>query len=323
MKRVQFDAYGPPDVLTLVDAPLPEPAEDEVLVQVAVAGVNLVDLYQRSGAYTVRFPWTPGFEGSGTVVAVGTAVTGVREGDRVAWSGAPDSYAEYCVVSEQRLVPVPDALSLEDAAAALVHGMTAHFLATDVVDLGPDSSCLVHAAAGGVGGLLCQFAAERGATVIGTVSQQHKVEAAREAGASEVIDYSRDGFAAQVRQLTADRGVDVVYDGVGRSTFVEGLGCLRPRGTFVLYGQSSGPAEPLDPQVLQARGSVFLTKASLGHYDTTRADRLRRAAEVFSAVLVGRLRLRHSGYPLADAAHAHQALHSRATIGKILLYPQS
>ena len=322
MRRIVFDAYGPPAVMRLVEAAAPEPGDDQVLVRVAAAGVNFVDLLQRSGAYTVRFPWTPGIEGSGTVLRAGPAVTGVAEGDRVAWTGFPGSYASHCVVPARQLVPVPDALSLDDAAAALIQGMTAHFLASDVVPLDDTSTCLVHAAAGGVGGLLCQLATLRGASVIGTVSNPGKVQAAREAGAAHVIDYSGGHFAERVMELTGGEGVDAVYDGVGRATFTEGLTCLRPRGTFVLYGQASGPAAPLDPQVLNARGSLFLTKASLGHYDTTRAQLLHRAGEVMNLLLGGQLRLRvHNTYPLQDAPAAHEAIESRRSLGKVLLRP--
>jgi NADPH2:quinone reductase len=322
MRRVVFDGYGPPSVMTVVEAPDPEPGANEVLVRVAAAGVNFVDLFQRSGVYTVRFPFTPGFEGSGTVLRTGPGVTGVAEGDRVAWTGAPGSYATHCVVPAGRLVPLPDAITMDAAAAALIQGMTAHFLTSDVVPLGAGSTWLVHAAAGGVGGLLCQLAALRGATVIGTVSNEAKAKVAAEAGAGHVIDYSSGHFAERVKELTGGRGVDVVFDAVGRDTFMEGLACLRPRGTFVLYGQTSGPVDPFDPQVLNSRGSLFLTKASLGHYDTTPAEMQRRAGQVLDHVLDGRLRLRvHGTYSLDDAAAAHQALESRTALGKVLLHP--
>jgi NADPH2:quinone reductase len=322
MRRVVAEAYGPPDVMRLARGPDPAPAANEVLIRVAAAGVNYIDLYQRTGAYTVAFPWTPGVEGSGIVAAVGPAVTEVAVGDRVAWAGCPGSYASHLVAQARRLVPVPAALALTDAAAALVQGMTAHFLAVDVVALDAASSCLVHAAAGGVGGLLCQLARARGATVIGTVSHPGKAPAARAAGATHVIGYAGGHFAEQVMAITGGRGVDVVYDAVGRDTFAGGLACLRPRGTFVLYGQTSGPVGPVDPQELNARGSLYLTKASLSHYDTTRAQLLHRAAAVFGHLLAGELRLRvHGVYPLADAPFAHAALESRSVLGKVLLRP--
>ncbi|MEC3976906.1 quinone oxidoreductase family protein [Amycolatopsis sp. H20-H5] len=322
MRRVVFDAYGPPDVLRTVDGEVPEPGEGQVLVRVAAAGVNFVDLYQRSGAYTVRFPFTPGFEGSGTILGVGPGVPGFAAGDRVAWAGSPNSYATHCLVKAERLVPVPDALDLDVAAAVLIQGMTAHFLASDVVTLPEGATCLVHAAAGGVGALLCQLAVLRGAKVIGTVSSAAKAEVAQAAGAGHVIDYSAGDFAERVKEITGGEGVDVVYDAVGRDTFEAGLTCLRPRGTFVLYGQTSGPAAPLDPQVLNARGSLFLTKASLGHYDKTREQLLHRAGEVFAAVVDGSLRPRvHQTYTLADAPEAHREIESRNAIGKVLLRP--
>jgi NADPH:quinone reductase len=322
MRRVVIDGYGPPDVMKITECADPEPGDNQVLVRVSAAGVNFIDLYQRTGAYTVQFPWTPGIEGSGVVLRVGTAVSGVADGDRVAWAGCPGSYASHCLVPAERLVPVPDAISLRDAATGLVQGMTAHFLASDVVPLDETKTCLVHAAAGGVGGLLCQIAGLRGATVIGTVSHPAKEQAARAAGATHVIVYSRNHFADQVMDLTSGRGTDVVYDAVGRDTFAEGLACLRPRGTFVLYGQTSGPVEAVDPQELGRRGSLFLTKASLSHYDRTRADLLRRASEVLRLVLNGSLRLRlHGEYPLEDAPAAHEALESRTVTGKVLLRP--
>lgn len=323
MRHVVFDDYGPPGVLTVRTEATPVPGEGDVIVRVAAAGVNFVDLLQRSGAYQVTFPFTPGFEGSGVVEQVGSAVTGFAAGDRVAWSGAPGSYATHCRVPADRLVPVPDAMDLADAAAVLVQGMTAHFLATDVVAVRKGDVCLIHAAAGGVGGLLCQFAALRGATVIGTVSRPDKEAAAVAAGAEYVIDHTRADVAEQVREITEGRGVDVVYDAIGRDTIEAGLNSLRPRGTFVLYGQSGGAVDAIDPQTLNRRGSLFFTKPSLGHYDATRDSLLRRAGEVFSHVTDGRLRVRvHDTYPLERAADAHTALEARTVIGKALLRPE-
>jgi NADPH2:quinone reductase len=321
-RRVVFDAQGPPEVMRVVETFVPEPGQDQVLASVAWAGVNFVDLLQRGGEYSVKLPMTPGMEGSGTVLRVGPGVTGVAAGDRVAWMGVPGSYTSHCVVPVQRLVPVPAAVGLDDAAAALVHGMTAHFLASDVVPLGASSTCLVHAAAGGVGGLLCQLAAARGACVIGGVSRPDKAQSALAAGARHVIDYGGGRFADRVAELTGGTGVDVVYDAVGRDVFAESLNCLRPRGTYVLYGQASGPVGPVDPQLLNARGSLFLTKASLGHYDTSREQLLRRSAQVFDLVAGGALKLRvHQKLDLRDAPAAHVALSSRETLGKILLRP--
>ena len=321
--RVAFHEQGGPEVLTLLDCPVPQPDSGQVLVRVAAAGVNIVDLYQRSGAYSVQLPFTPGFEASGIVEQVGEAVTGVAVGDRVAWFGSPGAYAEFCLVPSQRLLPVPAGLALDQAAAALIQGMTAHFLAHDVTEFGPGSTVLVHAASGGVGALLCQYARGRGARVIGTTSSAIKAVAAHAAGAEHVVlDYTQSGFREQVRQWTDGRGVDVVFDGVGRDTALEGLDCLCPRGTMVLYGQTSGAVEPIDPQLLAGKGSLFLTKASLSHYDSDRAAMLARAGAVFDDVLAGRLRLRvHGSYPLAEAGKAHQALESRVAIGKVLIRP--
>ncbi|MEX5720034.1 quinone oxidoreductase family protein [Geodermatophilus maliterrae] len=319
-----LESQGPPSVLRAVDCELPEPGQGQVLVRVVATGVNVVDLLQRSGSYAVSLPFTPGLEGSGVVERVGPGTGGVSPGDRVAWAAPAGSYATHCLVRADRIVPVPERLPLEVAATVLVQGMTAHALATDVVPLRPGDVCLVHAAAGGVGGLLCQYAAARGATVVATASGAEKAQTALAHGARYVVDYAVDytveDVAARVRELTG--GVDVVYDGVGRDTFAAGLSCLRPRGTFVLYGQTSGPVPPVDPQVLQAGGSLFLTKASLGAYDPTREDLLRRAATVFDDVLARRLVPRlHAAYALEEAAEAHAEIESRRSIGKLLLRP--
>ncbi|GIJ22973.1 quinone oxidoreductase family protein [Micromonospora lutea] len=322
VRRVVMDAYGPPDVLTLREVRLPPVAAGEVLVRVAAAGVNVVDLYQRSGTYQVALPFTPGIEGSGTVLRVGADVTGLVPGDRVGWMGQPGAYATHCLVPAARLVPVPDGLSLTGAAALLIQGMTAHLLATEVYPLGDGVVCVVHSAAGGVGGLLCQLAARRGATVIGTVSRDDKSAAASTAGAHHVVNYRTTSFAARVRDITGGRGADVVYDAVGRDTFTDGLACLRPGGAMVLYGQASGAVDPVDPALLNSLGSLFLTKASLSHYDRTPDQTRRRAAAVFDEVLAGRLRIRtHATFPLSAAPAAHEALASRRTVGKILLLP--
>jgi len=321
-RRVTLDAYGPPEVLTPRDTDLPRVSAGEVLVRVAAAGVNVVDLYQRSGVYSVSLPFTPGIEGSGTVLRVGADVAGVAVGDRVAWMGQPGAYATHCVVPATRLVPVPDGMSLTDAAAILIHGMTAHLLTTDVYPLTDGAVCLVHSAAGGVGGVLCQLAAGLGATVIGTVSRDDKISAALAAGAHHVVNYRATSFPGRVRELTGGRGADVVYDAVGRDTFADGLTCLRPGGSMVLYGQASGPVDPVDPQLLNSYGSLFLTKASLSHYDRTPERMRRRASAVFDDVLAGWLRVRvHAVFPLAAAAAAHEELASRRTLGKILLVP--
>lgn len=322
IRRVVMQEYGPPEVLAVHAAPVPQVGAGEVLVRTAAAGVNVVDLYQRTGLYRVSLPFTPGIEASGTVLRVGAGVTDVRPGDRVAWMGQPGAYASHTVVPASRLVAVPAAMSLADAAAVLIHGMTAHLLATDVFPVGAGTVCLVHSAAGGVGGLLCQLAARRGATVVGTVSRDDKAPAAIAAGAHHVINYRREAFAARVRELTGGRGADVVYDAIGRDTFADGLTCLRPGGTFVLYGQISGAVDPVDPQLLNSHGSLFLTKPSLSHYDRAPEQTRRRAATVFDDVVRGRLRVRvHATAPLEEAAAAHEELASRRTLGKILLLP--
>ncbi|GAA2553294.1 quinone oxidoreductase [Winogradskya consettensis] len=323
MRQVVTYRHGPPDVLAVVDTPTPHAGSGQVVVQVAAAGVNYLDVYQRSGAYTVPLPFPLGVEGSGVVVEAGPDTPGFDVGDRVVWMGGRGAYATHCLVAADSLIKVPTAVALTDAAAVLVQGMTAHFLATDVVRLGVGDTCLVHAAAGGVGGLLTQLAVQRGATVVATVSTAAKAEAARQAGAAHVIDYSSGEFAQRVMDVTGGIGVDAVYDGQGGSIVEEGLRCLRPRGAFVLYGQTAGPVAPLDPRLLNARGSLFFTKPSLSHYDTTPDAVSRRAGEVLACVADGRLTPRvHGHYLLEGAAQAHTALETRATIGKLLLCPR-
>jgi NADPH:quinone reductase len=319
MRRVIMTRQGPPGVLRVEDAEMPEPAADEVLVRVTTAGVNYVDLLQRSGTYRVQLPFTPGFEGAGVVERAGSAVTMAAEGDRVAWMGPSRAYASHCVVSADRLVPVPGAMEDGVAVAALVHGMTAHLLVSDVAPVNAGQTCLVHAAVGGVGGLLCQYAKLRGATVIATVSNAAKADVARAAGAACVIDYRHADLVSQVRQITGGTGVDVVYDAVGRDTVAAGLASLGHGGMFVLYGQTSGPVTAVDPQQLTGR---FFTKASLGHYDRTAKQMRRRADTVFGDVVAGRVRPRiHKEYPLSEAAAAHEEIESRRSIGKVLLRP--
>ncbi|MEV5573161.1 quinone oxidoreductase [Spirillospora sp. NPDC052269] len=320
MRRIVLSQQGAPDVMRVAEAAEPEPGDGEVLVRVTVAGVNMTDLFQRSGAYKVALPFTPGMEGAGVVLRTGPGVTDVRPGLRVAWAVPSASYATHCVVPAGRLVPLPDDVTDEDAVAALVQGMTAHMLATDVVPLAEGDTCLVLAAGGGVGGLLSQIAVLRGARVIGTASGPAKAKAAAESGAEHVVDYSDGRFAERVLELTGGRGVDVVYDAVGRDTFDQGLACLRPRGTFVSYGQTGGPVGAVDLGALQ--GTLFLTKPSLGRYDTTPDLVLRRAAAVLGLVREGALRPRiHGVHPLADAPAAHRAVESREAAGKVLLSP--
>jgi NADPH:quinone reductase len=313
---------GGPEVMTPVELPTPAPGPGEVLVRVAAAGVNFIDIYQRTGQYAVPLPILLGSEGAGLVEAVGSPDTGFAPGDRVAWASVPGSYATHVVAPAERLVPVPAGLGLPLAAAAMLQGMTAHYLAHATYRVGPADTCLVHAAAGGVGLLLCQMARRAGARVIGTVSTDEKAALARGAGADEIILYTRDDFAVETRRITAGRGVDVVYDSVGRTTFDKSLACLRPRGMMVLFGQSSGAVPPLELQVLAQKGSLFITRPTLQHYVASRAELLERAGAVLEAVARGELTVRVGAtFPLADAARAHEKLAGRETAGKVLLVP--
>ena len=320
MRAVQVQAHGGPEVLVPADVPDPEPGEGGVLVEVGAAGVNFIDIYLRSGLYPTALPVVPGLEGAGTVLAVGPGVSDVAVGERVAFCDGPGSYAARAVIPEARLVPVPDAVSTELAAAALLQGMTAHYLVHDTHPVAPGDAVLVHAGAGGMGLLLCRMASALGATVITTTSSEAKGELAREAGAHHVLRY--EDFADRVRELTDGAGVAVVYDGVGATTFDGSLKALRVRGVMALYGAASGPVPPVDPQRLNSGGSLWLTRPSLGwHVMTTEALR-ERAASVFASVADGTLPIRVGGrYPLGDAAQAHRDLEGRASTGKLLLIP--
>jgi NADPH2:quinone reductase len=320
MRAIVAEMHGGPEVLRLVERPDPEPGQGEARVRVAAAGVNFIDIYHRSGAYPTAPPVPLGLEGAGVVEAVGAGVDEVAEGDRVAWAAVAGSYATHVIAPAARLVPVPELVPLETAAAVLLQGMTAHYLSHDSFQLGPGDECLVHAGAGGVGLLLTQMAKRAGARVFTTVSTEEKAEAAREAGADEVIFYARDDFAAEVRRLTQGRGVRVVYDGVGRDTFHRGLDCLAPRGFMILFGQSSGPVSPIDPQILNTKGSLFLQRPVLFHHVADRGELLDRAERVLAWVGEGGLRVRvDTVFPLEDAADAHRALEGRTTIGKVML----
>lgn len=322
MRAVVVTTPGGPDVMEVVDRPTPEPGPGEVLVDVAAGGVNFIDTYHRSGAYPLPAPFVVGSEGAGRVVATGAGVRDVRVGDRVAWAMVPGTgYAEQAVVPADRLVPVPDDVDDETAAAVLLQGMTAQFLTRSTFPVSAGDDVLVHAAAGGVGLLLTQMASAAGARVIGTTSTPDKAALAREAGAAEIVPADAD-LAAEVRRITGGRGVDVVYDGVGRATFDAGLDCLRPRGMMVLFGAASGPVPPLDPQVLNAKGSLFLTRPSLVHYTAERAELLERAGDVLELVRTGRLAVRIGGrYRLTEARRAHEDLEGRRTTGKLLVLP--
>lgn len=322
MRAVRVHEVGGPDVLRVDEMDDLEPGEGQVRIRVAAAGVNFIDIYQRSGAYAGEPPFTLGVEAAGTVDAAGSGVEGVASGDRVAFAMVPGAYAEQVVVPADRVVAVPDGVDLQVAAALMLQGMTAHYLAASTVPLTPEHRVLVHAAAGGVGLLLVQIAKRRGATVYGTVSTEEKAELARAAGADEVIRYTERSFAQAMAELTDGRGVDVVYDSVGKDTFDGSLASLRPRGHLVLFGQSSGAVDPVDPQRLNSGGSLFLTRPTLAHYVAERSELEQRAADLFGWVRDGELDVRvGETHPLEDASVAHRRLEGRQTTGKVLLVP--
>lgn len=323
MRAIQIHETGGPENMHLVEVPDPVPGDGELLVDVAAAGVNFIDTYHRSGLYPMRMPLTLGLEGAGRVRSLGAGVEGFEPGDRVAWAHTPGSYAERVAVRAVEAVKIPDGVSDEQAVGATLQGMTAHFLVTATYPVAEGDAVLVHAAAGGVGLLLTQLATARGARVIGTVSTPAKAELARAAGAAEVINYSEvDDLAAAVKDATGGEGVAVVYDGVGKSTFDASLASLRRRGMLVLFGGASGPVPPVDPQRLNAGGSLFLTRPTLFHYIATRAELEWHAGEVFDAVAKGTLDIRIGHrYPLAEAARAHEDLQGRRTTGKLVLLP--
>jgi NADPH2:quinone reductase len=308
--------------MELVDLPQPVPGPGQALVKIAASGVNFIDVYFRAGLYKVELPATLGSEAAGTVESVGAGVTEFAPGDRVAYAMARGSYAEYAVVPAAQLVKIPAAIDFQTAAAAMLQGMTAHYLTHSTFALKSGDTCLVHAAAGGAGLLLVQMAHRIGARVFGTVSTEAKAQLARQAGADEIIFYTQQDFEAEVRRLTGGRGVDVVYDSVGATTFAKSLGCLRPRGMLALFGQSSGPVAPFDPNILNAKGSLFLTRPGLVHHLLTREELLWRAGDVLGWTASGKLKPRiDRAYPLADAAAAHRDLEARRTAGKLLLIP--
>ncbi|MCL5966936.1 MAG: quinone oxidoreductase [Deltaproteobacteria bacterium] len=322
MKAIGIHRYGGPEVLIAGDVPVPKFGGGQALVRLTAVGVNFIDIYQRMGLYPLPLPFTPGNEGAGIVEEVGPGVAEVSPGDQVAYAGAIGSYAEYAVVPSWRLVRIPRGIAPETAAAAMLQGMTAHYLSRDAYPLKPGDACLVHAAAGGVGLLLVQMAKQRGARVIGTVSTPEKAVLARDAGADDVVLYTERDFESEVRRLTGGAGVQAVYDSVGLSTFEKSLNCLAPRGYLVLYGQASGPVPPFDPQILNAKGGLFLTRPSLAHYTRTREELLSRAGEILDWIAGGQLRVRIAGtFPLEEAEKAHRLLAARQTTGKILLRP--
>ena len=322
MRAIRIQQFGGPEAMGLEELPTPKPGDGQALVRIEAAGVNFIDVYQRTGLYKNPLPYGLGLEGAGVVEAVGGGVTTVRVGDRVAWTGIPGSYATHNVVPADKLVTLPAGVDARAGASAMLQGMTAHYLAHSTYPLKAGDTCVVHAAAGGVGLLLCQMAKRAGARVIGTVSTEEKAKLAREAGAHDVILYTRQDFETEVKRLTGGKGVQVIYDSVGKDTFEKGFNCLAMRGYMVLYGASSGPVAPLDPQALNAKGSLFLTRPSLFHYTATREDLAKRAGDVLGWIQKGELKLRIGAtFPLAEAAKAHQDLEGRRTTGKVLLIP--
>lgn len=322
MKAIRIHQFGGPEVLRYEDVPTPEPGPGQARVRVAAIGLNYIDTYHRAGLYPAPLPFTPGMEAAGVVDAVGPDVTAVKPGDRVAYAMVLGAYAEYAVVPADKLVVLPDAVTFEQAAAAMLQGMTAHYLALSTFPLKPGDTALVHAAAGGVGLLLVQVAKRAGATVIGTVGNEAKAALARQAGADAVILYDQVDWVQEVRRLTGGRGVDVVYDGVGAATFEGSLDCLRPRGLLCLFGQASGPVPPVNLQILNTKGSLYVTRPSLGHYLLDRSELTWRAGDVLSWVAAGELALRIDRVlPLSQAAEAHRLLQGRQTAGKVLLTP--
>jgi NADPH2:quinone reductase len=322
MQAIRVTENGGPEALQLADAPLPEPGAGQVRIRVEAAGVNFIEVYQRKGQYKLPLPLTPGAEAAGAVDAIGPNVADFLPGQRVATVAAQGSYAQYALVDASRLVRVPRDVETRVAAAVMLQGMTAHYLAYSTFPLAPGQTALVHAAAGGVGQLLVQIAKQRGARVIGTAGSAEKVALAKSHGADEVINYAEQDFEAETRRLTNGAGVDVVYDSVGKATFDKSLNCLRPRGYLVLFGQSSGPVPPVDPQILNAKGSLFLTRPTLGNYIATREELLWRANDLFEWIGSGALKVRiDQAFPLADAAEAHRYLEARKTTGKVLLIP--
>lgn len=320
MRAIRVHETGGPEMLRYDEAPTPEPAPDQVRVKVAAVGLNYIDTYHRTGLYKMPLPFIPGGEFAGTIDAVGAEVQGWAVGDRVATASGSGGYAEYALAPAAKLVRVPENVELEQAAAVLLQGMTAHYLVTSTYPLKAGESCLVHAAAGGVGQLLVQFASQAGARVIATVSTEEKAAKARALGAAEVILYTKADFESETRRLTGGAGVDVAYDSVGKDTFAKSLGTIKRRGLCVLYGQASGAVPPFEVQTLAAKGSLFLTRMKLGDYIATRAELLERSGAVFDAVASGKLKIEIGGeFALKDAAEAHRKLGGRETTGKLVL----
>jgi NADPH2:quinone reductase len=322
MKAIQVKHPGGPEAMELVDLPVPQPKANEAVVKLTASGVNFIDVYFREGRYKAVPPFVLGQEGAGVVNAVGSGVTSVKNGDRVAWTGVMGSYAEYAAVPADRLVPIPDGVTDQQAAATMLQGMTAHYLSHDTYPLKRGETAVVHAAAGGVGLLLVQMAHHIGARVIATISTEAKAKLAREAGADEIILYTQADFEAETKRLTGGKGVDVVYDSVGKTTFEKGLNILRPRGMMVLFGGSSGAVAPFDLIALSQKGSLYVTRPTLVNYIATREELEARSGAVFGMIAAGKLKLRiEHTYPLGEAQRAHRELEGRKTTGKLLLMP--
>jgi NADPH2:quinone reductase len=322
MKAIRVQHTGGPEVMEVADVAVPRPKPNEAVVKVAAAGVNAIDGQFRDGSLRTPLPFIPGQEGAGVVTEVGAQAKTVKVGDRVAWSGVLGSYAEYVVSPEEHLVPVPATLTDQQAAAAMMHGLTAHYLVNDAHKLKAGETALVHAAAGGVGLLLVQMARAIGARVIGTASSEEKAGLAREAGADEVIVFTRQDFESEVKRLTDGKGVDVVYDGVGKATFEKNLNVMRLRGMLVLYGMSSGPVPPVDPAKLSEKGSLYMARTTLAHFTATREELLTRTSALFAMIADGKLKVQIAKtYPLAEAAQAHRDMEARKVAGKLLLLP--
>ena len=322
MKAIQVKQPGGPEAMELAEVPVPQPKDNEAVVKLSASGVNYIDVYYREGRYKASLPFILGQEGAGVVTAVGAEVKSPKPGDRVAWTGLLGSYAEYAAVPADRLVPIPAGVTDRQAAAAMLQGMTAHYLSHDTYPLKRGETALVHAAAGGVGLLLVQMAHNIGARVIATVSTEEKAKLAREAGADDVILYTQTDFEAETRRLTAGKGVEVVYDSVGKTTFEKGLNILRPRGMMVLFGGSSGPVPPFDLIALSQKGSLYVTRPTLAHYIASRDELVARSGAVFGMMAAGKIKLRiEHTYPLAEVQRAHRDLEGRKTTGKLLLIP--
>lgn len=322
MKAIRVNEHGGPEVLRYEDVPLPEPGPREVRVKIEAAGVNFIDIYFRTGLYKAQPPFTNGQEAAGVVDGIGGEVRDVQKGDRVAYTGIPGSYAEYQTVAAERVVKLPDGVTGKTGAALMLQGMTVHYLTHSTFALGPGKTCLLHAAAGGVGLLLTQIAKLLGARVIGTCSTEEKAERVRRAGADAVILYSKENFVERVRELTDGRGVDVAYDSVGKATWEGSMNCLRPRGMLVLFGNASGPVPAIEPLMLSQKGSLFLTRPTLKDYTATREELEQRASDILGWAAAGKLEVHIGGeFPLAEAAEAHRRLAARETSGKLLLIP--